>query len=152
MREYDNLFSDAQPDAAEDFLTCLNPDSLHVLTGCKVESALVEEAKKFDAVENREGKNAPAFQFMRLGYFCLDNQDCHGRPSGLQPQRRPEGQLQKINVSGNSAPPSGGALLLFLQFFTAIGAEFGKRRAGTSSTVRTSTDEAHQHPIDRQTN
>lgn len=35
------------------------------------------EAKKFDAVENREGKNAPAFQFMRLGYFCLDNQDCH---------------------------------------------------------------------------
>ena len=77
VREYDNLFSDAQPDAAEDFLTCLNPDSLHVLTGCKVESALVEEAKKFDAVENREGKNAPAFQFMRLGYFCLDNQDCH---------------------------------------------------------------------------
>ena len=77
VREYDNLFSDAQPDAAEDFLTCLNPDSLHVLTGCKVESALVEEAKKFDAVENREGKNATAFQFMRLGYFCLDNQDCH---------------------------------------------------------------------------
>ena len=77
VREYDNLFADAQPDAAEDFLTCLNPDSLHVLTGCKVESALVEEAKKFDTVENREGKNAPAFQFMRLGYFCLDNQDCH---------------------------------------------------------------------------
>ena len=77
VREYDNLFADAQPDAAEDFLTCLNPDSLHVLTGCKVEASLVAEAKKFDAVENREGKNAPAFQFMRLGYFCLDNQDCH---------------------------------------------------------------------------
>ena len=30
VREYDNLFADAQPDAAEDFLTCLNPDSLHV--------------------------------------------------------------------------------------------------------------------------
>ncbi len=77
VREYDNLFADAQPDAAEDFLTCLNPDSLHVLTGCKVESSLVEEAKKFDAVENRVSQNAPAFQFMRLGYFCLDNQDCH---------------------------------------------------------------------------
>ena len=48
-----------------------------MLTGCKVESALVEEAKKFDAAENRAAKNAPAFQFMRLGYFCLDNQDCH---------------------------------------------------------------------------
>ena len=77
VREYDNLFSDAQPDAAEDFLTCLNPDSLHVLTGCKVEASLVAEAKKFDAVADRAGKNAPAFQFMRLGYFCLDNQDCH---------------------------------------------------------------------------
>ena len=76
VREYDNLFADAQPDAAEDFLTCLNPDSLHVLTGCKVESSLVEEAKKFDAAENRASQNAPAFQFMRLGYFCLDNQDC----------------------------------------------------------------------------
>ena len=76
VREYDNLFADAQPDAAEDFLTCLNPDSLHVLTGCKVESSLVEEAKKFDAAVNRASQNAPAFQFMRLGYFCLDNQDC----------------------------------------------------------------------------
>ena len=37
----------------------------------------MEEAKKFDAVADRAGKNAPAFQFMRLGYFCLDNQDCH---------------------------------------------------------------------------
>ena len=78
VRLYDYLFADAAPDGPDkNFLDCLNPDSLTVLTGCKVESALVEEAKKFDAVENREGKNAPAFQFMRLGYFCLDNQDCH---------------------------------------------------------------------------
>ena len=41
----------------------MNPDSLEIVTGCKVEAGLA------DAV-------APAsFQFMRLGYFCLDNKD-----------------------------------------------------------------------------
>ena len=44
-------------------MQCLNPDSLEVLTGCKVESSLK------DAV-------VPAsFQFLRQGYFCLDNRD-----------------------------------------------------------------------------
>ena len=64
VRLYDNLFTDADPDGADkDFLECLNPDSLEILTGCKVEAGLK------DAV-------APAgFQFMRLGYFCLDNKD-----------------------------------------------------------------------------
>ncbi len=64
VRLYDNLFADAAPDAADrDFLECLNPNSLEVLTGCKVEAGLAEAA-------------VPAgFQFMRLGYFCLDNKD-----------------------------------------------------------------------------
>ena len=64
VRLYDNLFTDPDPDAADkNFLECLNPSSLEILTGCKVEAELE------DAV-------APAnFQFMRLGYFCLDNQD-----------------------------------------------------------------------------
>ena len=64
VRLYDDLFSDEAPDAADkDFLECLNPNSLEVLTGCKVEAGLK------DAV-------APAsFQFMRLGYFCLDSKD-----------------------------------------------------------------------------
>jgi glutaminyl-tRNA synthetase len=64
VRLYDNLFSDESPDAADkDFMACLNPNSLEILTGCKVEAGLA------DAV-------APAnFQFMRLGYFCLDNKD-----------------------------------------------------------------------------
>ncbi len=39
IRLYDNLFSDPEPDAAEDFITCLSPTSLEVLTGCKVERA-----------------------------------------------------------------------------------------------------------------
>mgnify|MGYP002908604962 FL=1 len=59
------------------FLDCLNPDSLQVLTGCKVEAALVEEAKKYDAEgEGRMAHTAPGFQFMRVGYFCMDSRDC----------------------------------------------------------------------------
>ena len=64
VRLYSNLFTDPDPDGADkDFLECLNPDSLEVLTGCKVEAGLV-------------GAEAPAaFQFMRLGYFCPDSKD-----------------------------------------------------------------------------
>ena len=64
VRLYDNLFTDPDPDGADkDFMDCLNPGSLEILIGCKVEAGLA------DAV-------APAgFQFMRLGYFCLDNKD-----------------------------------------------------------------------------
>ncbi len=64
VRLYDNLFSDPEPDAADkDFLSCLNPDSLQVLEHCKVEASLA-------------GVVPPGhFQFMRLGYFCLDSKD-----------------------------------------------------------------------------
>jgi len=64
VRQYDNLFNDPDPDAAgKDFLSCLNPDSLKVLTGCKLEASLASA-------------QAPSsFQFMRLGYFCPDSKD-----------------------------------------------------------------------------
>ena len=78
VRLYDNLFLDAQPDGADkDFLECMNPESLTVLTGCKVESALVAEAEKYDEEgEGRAAHTAPCYQFMRVGYFCLDSKDC----------------------------------------------------------------------------
>ena len=64
VRLYDNLFSDPEPDAAgKDFLECLNPSSLEVLTGCKLELGLAE------------AKPADRFQFMRQGYFCADSKD-----------------------------------------------------------------------------
>ena len=64
VRQYDNLFDDADPDAAgKDFLACLNPNSLEVLTGCKVEASL------------RDAKAPASYQFMRLGYFCPDSKD-----------------------------------------------------------------------------
>ena len=76
VRLYDNLFSDATPDGPDkDFLDCLNPGSLTVLTGCKVEPEMRKVAAEFDKQENRTGVNAPTFQFMRVGYFCLDNRD-----------------------------------------------------------------------------
>ena len=76
VRLYDNLFSDEQPDGPDkDFLDCLNPESLTVLTGCKVEPEMRKVAEAFDKQADRTGVNAPTFQFMRVGYFCLDNRD-----------------------------------------------------------------------------
>ena len=64
VRLYDNLFSDPEPDAADkNFLDCLNPDSLQVLTGCKVEPSM------------KEAQAPASFQFLRQGYFCLDSRD-----------------------------------------------------------------------------
>ncbi len=75
VRLYDNLFSDESPDSADkDFLECLNPDSLEILTGCKVEAGLKAAADAYEQTE-KKGKTAPSFQFMRLGYFCLDSKD-----------------------------------------------------------------------------
>ena len=64
IRLYDNLFADESPDSGEkDFLDCLNPLSLEVLTGCKVEAGLAQP------------KAEERFQFMRQGYFCADSKD-----------------------------------------------------------------------------
>ncbi|MBQ6831056.1 MAG: glutamine--tRNA ligase/YqeY domain fusion protein [Oscillospiraceae bacterium] len=65
VRQYANLFDDPDPDASgKDFISCLNPNSLEVLTGCKVEASL------------KNAKAPASYQFMRLGYFCPDSKDC----------------------------------------------------------------------------
>ena len=70
VRLYSYLFSDPEPDGPDkNFLDCLNPDSLEVLTGCQVEACLA------DAPMPEQGKSADGYQFMRQGYFCLDNRD-----------------------------------------------------------------------------
>jgi glutaminyl-tRNA synthetase len=62
VRLYDRLFSDEDPSGHKDIdpREFLNPDSLTILTGCKVEPSL--------------GSASPPdkFQFQRLGYFCID--------------------------------------------------------------------------------
>ena len=64
VRLYDRLFTDPDPDASDrDYMELINPDSLEVLTGCKVEKSL--ESAAFPA----------SYQFLRLGYFCADSAD-----------------------------------------------------------------------------
>jgi glutaminyl-tRNA synthetase len=76
VRLYSNLFTDPNPDGPDkNFLDAMNPESLTVLKNCKVETSMVDIAREFDTRENRTGTNAPTFQFMRVGFFCLDNKD-----------------------------------------------------------------------------
>jgi len=69
VRLYDNLFTVERPDEVEDYRTVLNPESLTVLTSCRVESSLVDAAP---------GQH---YQFERVGYFCVDSSD--SRPGAL---------------------------------------------------------------------
>ena len=70
VRLYDNLFADENPDSGEkDFLECLNPGSLEVLEGCKLEASL------------SAAQPSDRFQFLRLGYFCADSKD--SKPGAL---------------------------------------------------------------------
>jgi glutaminyl-tRNA synthetase len=58
---YESLFKDPEPELSKKgFFNTLNPNSLEILNNCKLEKSL-ESAKPGDS-----------FQFMRLGYFCLD--------------------------------------------------------------------------------
>ena len=63
MRLYDTLFAQAKPDDAEDFRTALNPQSLTVLSGCRVEPTLAAAPP------------GTVVQFERTGYFCVDTRD-----------------------------------------------------------------------------
>lgn len=62
VRLYDKLFTVPDPlgEKEADFKDLVNPDSLNVLTSCKVEPAV------------RNLKALDRFQFERLGYFCVD--------------------------------------------------------------------------------
>jgi glutaminyl-tRNA synthetase len=70
IRLYNNLFTKENPEETEpgkDFTANLNPNSLEVLTGCKVEPSL------------KEAKPLQRFQFERLGYFCVDPDSSKGK-------------------------------------------------------------------------
>ena len=63
VRLYDRLFLDESPDGHKDrdFMEFVNPASLEVLKGCKVEPALAQ------------AEVGEPWQFTRLGYFTLDS-------------------------------------------------------------------------------
>lgn len=80
VRLYDHLFTKENPEEADqaspdsaptregkDFTANLNPNSLEVLTGCKVEPSL------------KGAKALQRFQFERLGYFCVDPDSSSGK-------------------------------------------------------------------------
>lgn len=62
VRLYDRLFSMPDPEAEEgaDFADYLNPNSLQILAGCKMEPSLAT------------GQPGARYQFLRQGYFVVD--------------------------------------------------------------------------------
>jgi glutaminyl-tRNA synthetase len=66
VRLYDTLFTKRDADEIEegaDWKSNLNPKSLEILTGCKLEPGL------------RRARPGDRYQFERLGYFCVDSKD-----------------------------------------------------------------------------
>jgi glutaminyl-tRNA synthetase len=64
VRLYDHLFLTPHPDDVpdgSDFKVNLNPNSLQTLTSCKIEPGL------------RGAKPGNRYQFLRMGYFCVDS-------------------------------------------------------------------------------
>jgi len=63
LRLYDRLFSHPNPDTLDNFLDGINPNSLEVLSDCRVEASLARATPD------------TRYQFERTGYFCLDYAD-----------------------------------------------------------------------------
>jgi glutaminyl-tRNA synthetase len=71
VRLYDHLFTKENPDdvaEGQDFKSNLNPNSLEVLTSCRIEPSLVEAVA------------LSRYQFERLGYFCVDKDSTKEKP------------------------------------------------------------------------
>lgn len=70
VRLYDRLFMDEDPSGHkdQDAITFLNPESLKVLNGCKLEPMLAK------------AEIGQQFQFQRLGYFCVDKDSLRNNP------------------------------------------------------------------------
>ncbi|MFT5493630.1 MAG: glutaminyl-tRNA synthetase [Limisphaerales bacterium] len=69
VRLYDRLFTIENPNdppEGKDYKEFLNPNSVEVLTGCKLEPSL------------GEAKSGVPYQFERTGYFCADSKEFTG--------------------------------------------------------------------------
>ena len=89
VRLYDRLFKVQSPDAEDNFIDTLNPDSLMVMKDCKLEPALAE------------AEIGAPIQFERLGYFCKDI-DSNKIPifNRTVPLRDAWAKIEKQNQSG----------------------------------------------------
>ena len=69
VRLFERLFNAERPGKATgDIMDDLNPDSLKVLTNCKIEKSVLSPSSD----EPDWGDGIRRFQFERLGYFCVD--------------------------------------------------------------------------------
>jgi len=89
VRLYDRLFKVPSPDGEENFIDALNPESLRVMNGCKLEPSL------------SDAKVGVPVQFERLGYFCKDS-DTNEFPifNRTVPLRDAWAKIEKQNQSG----------------------------------------------------
>ena len=85
VRLYDRLFTVPDPAAADNFLDVFNPDSLTVLSHCKIEPSLLE------------AEIGEQIQFERLGYFCKDTDSTNETPvfNRIVPLRNTWAKLEK---------------------------------------------------------
>jgi glutaminyl-tRNA synthetase len=85
VRLYDRLFTVPDPAAADNFLDVFNPDSLTVLSHCKIEPSLIE------------AEIGEQIQFERLGYFCKDTDSTNETPvfNRIVPLRNTWAKLEK---------------------------------------------------------
>ena len=98
VRQYSHLFDQADPENDRDggdFTQHLNPDSLEVLTSCRVEPSLLNAAA------------GAQYQFERQGYFCVDSVD--SRPEHLVfnrtvPLRDSWSRIEQSQGGGNAQP------------------------------------------------
>ena len=85
VRLYDRLFSVPDPAAVDNFLDVFNPNSLTVISHCKIEPSLLE------------AEIGEQIQFERLGYFCKDTDSTTETPvfNRTVPLRNTRAKLKK---------------------------------------------------------
>ncbi|MAO86594.1 MAG: glutamine--tRNA ligase [Candidatus Marinimicrobia bacterium] len=85
VRLYDRLFSVPDPAAVDNFLDVFNPNSLTVISHCKIEPSLLE------------AEIGEQIQFERLGYFCKDTDSTTETPvfNRTVPLRNTRAKLEK---------------------------------------------------------
>jgi glutaminyl-tRNA synthetase len=95
VRLYDRLFACADPDdlpEGTDFTSVLNPESLVVMRGAKIEPSVLADAP------------GSRYQFERTGYFVMDARDSRPGRAGVQPH----GGAARLVGEGGGAGGAGG--------------------------------------------
>ncbi len=90
VRLYNNLFDQDNPDEGGDFIASLSPDSLEVLEDCLAEPHL------------KDATPGERFQFLRQGYFCLDQDSTPEKPvfNRIVSLKDTWAKIQKADIKG----------------------------------------------------